>query len=176
MSDASSNALNPFAVVCYFDLHGVCKDPRCNMQHKTAYLLSDQEKLVDIVSYAPSLVGETFDTPIETLRSKLSAFVERFIAAQPKDRVHQPMEQVARQLVKLVRTARRKAAAAGHSLPLQRCLRSALDLAPRPAYEVKRFKYMFNGELLANGTEVTSTSAGDGGDEGGSDSDNDEDA
>lgn len=152
ISDTYCNAVDPFRVICYFDLHGVCKDPKCEQQHKSQYLLDDTEKLVDIVSYDPSVAGVTDASSLDeqSLKRKLADFVERYAASQPS----QSADVIAKQLSKLIRHSRVR------GNPVRRVLRPSHT--HDPAFEVRRFKYAFNGELNSDGTEVShETSDGD---------------
>lgn len=150
ISDSYCNAIDPFRVICYFDLHGVCKDPKCEQQHRTQYLLDDTEKLVDIVAYNPSVAGVTDPSLLDkgSLKQKLSDFVERYAASQPS----QTADTIAKQLIKLIRHSR-----VGDKTELSRVLRPALT--HQPAFDVRRFKYAFNGELNSDGTEVSHESS-----------------
>lgn len=156
MSNSYCNAVDPFQVICYFDLHGVCKDPKCEMQHKSAYLLKDREKLMDIVSYQPSLAAVSGNSlkDKQAVYEKLEDFVDRFTASQTS----KSADEIAAQLVKLVRHERR--AAVGRSFRAGRP-----DYLHRSSFDVKHFKYAFNGELNSDGTEVVLQDASDDDDE-----------
>lgn len=145
ISDTYCNAVDPFRVICYFDLHGVCKDPKCEMQHKGDYLLKEKEKLVDILSYKPSLAGVTDSTSVDnqTAEEKMFDFVERYAASQPS----LSADAIAKQLMKLIRHSRDPETTAS------RCLRPEHEY--KPSLEVRKFKYAFNGELNSDGTEVS---------------------
>ncbi|MFH4979320.1 hypothetical protein AB6A40_006029 [Gnathostoma spinigerum] len=59
---AVSNKIDPFWVLCTYELTGQCKDHACVWQHEWNYLMSDAEILIDIFKHSPSLCpkGLTF--------------------------------------------------------------------------------------------------------------------
>lgn len=145
LSNTYSNALDPFQVVCYFDLHGVCKDPKCEMQHKSSYLLKDREKLMDIVSYRPALAGLSGNDLLDNqmVYERLEEFVGRYTASHPLKSVNW----CANQLMQRVRRQRASVSGSGRA--------GRPDYSHRPSFDVRRFKYAFNGELNSDGTEVS---------------------
>jgi hypothetical protein len=148
MSNTYSNAVDPFQMICYFDLHGVCKDPKCEMQHKSSYLLKDREKLMDILSYQPSLAGVSDSDLSDKQRvyERLEKFVDLFSASQSSCK---SSEELAQKLVKMV-TDRRP------SSPPASAIRSGRpNYSHQSSFDVKYFKFSFNGELHSDGTEVT---------------------
>lgn len=52
-----SHNVSPHEYICLPDLVGDCTDKNCPYQHKSNYMMTDLEKLTDILSYKPSLAG-----------------------------------------------------------------------------------------------------------------------
>ncbi|VDK57454.1 unnamed protein product [Anisakis simplex] len=50
-----SNKLDPMRPLCYYELHGICKDDSCTMQHESDYLMSDEEILCSVFAHCPTL-------------------------------------------------------------------------------------------------------------------------
>ena len=121
-----------FQVVCYFDLHGVCKDPKCEMQHKSSYLFegpgeTDGHRLV------PAIAGRCFGDELldkQKVYEKVEEFVERFTASQSSKSV----DEIAVQLVKLVRHGRSAEPAGRAGRP---------DYTHRASFDVKPLQIRF---------------------------------
>jgi hypothetical protein len=154
-SDFFSNRIDPFKTWCYFDLHGSCRDSNCTNQHKSDFLLSNEEKLLDILSFNPTLASVTHEdiakNPIQS-REKLLNFIHNYQKSQP----NASFEEVARQLLKLVR----------HSLKDTNFLTAEGGIKMFPIErnskisesDVKPFMYSFNGENVAKEKKSTKKS------------------
>lgn len=100
--------INPHDFVCLPDLIGSCTDKSCPYQHKSNYLMSDIEKLTDILSYKPSLTGFKPDPDLSkatnniNCRLKLKLYAAKLLAKNPG----KPIETIAQNLVKYVRSNR----------------------------------------------------------------------
>lgn len=98
--------INPNDFVCLPDLVGSCTDKSCPYQHKSNYLMSDIEKLADILSYKPSLTGFKPEPSCSkeindnSCRLKLKLYAAKLLSKNPD----KPVEVIAQNLVKYVRS------------------------------------------------------------------------
>lgn len=98
----------PNDYICLPDLLGACPDEDCPYQHKSGYMLSDVDKLVDILSYRPSLTGYQADPDLgpkdneDLCRKKLRDYAAKLIARN----TGKSIEIIAKNLVKRVRLER----------------------------------------------------------------------
>lgn len=76
----------PHDYICLPDLIGTCPDKSCLYQHRSNYLMTDIEKLADILSYKPSLTGFKSDASLsqgenaKNCRIKLKQYAAKLIA------------------------------------------------------------------------------------------------
>lgn len=95
----------PHDFICLPDLLGKCSDKSCIYQHQSNYLMSDIDKLADILSYNPQLTGFEPDPElgeeenINLCRVKLKQYAAKLIAKGCGNAV----EIIAKNLVKYVR-------------------------------------------------------------------------
>lgn len=95
----------PHDYICLPDLIGTCPDKSCLYQHQSNYLMTDIEKLVDILSYKPSLTGFKADTSLSqednarNCRLKLKHYAAKLIAKNSDKTV----ETIAQNLLRYVR-------------------------------------------------------------------------
>ena len=81
-----SHNISPHEYICLPDLIGECTDKSCPYQHKSNYIMTDLEKLGDILSYKPSVANfkpdpELSDQENEKLcRIQLKHYAARLIA------------------------------------------------------------------------------------------------
>lgn len=98
--------INANDFICLPDLIGSCTDKSCPYQHKSNYLMSDIEKLADILSYKPSLTGfkpesdSSEETNNNNCRLKLKLYAAKLLSANSG----KPVEVIAQNLVKYVRS------------------------------------------------------------------------
>ena len=142
-SDFFSNRIDPMKTFCYFDLHGVCRVKDCPDQHKADYLLNSTEKLLDIISYCPSLAlvsQEDIERDPKAAKEKLMHFVIRFQKSQPSA----TFEELAHQLLRLVRDSLKDS----NFLTVSGGIRlfEEKDKKHDTSQDQKPFKYAFNGE------------------------------
>lgn len=104
-SDLYCNRIEPSKVFCTSELvNGKCDSKECSMQHSSSYILSEIDKLVDIISFSPSIAAvreeEVNANPgtkeYYAVRSKMENFAKRF-------KQDQEFNCVAGQLITLVR-------------------------------------------------------------------------
>lgn len=95
----------PNDYICLPDLVGTCTDKSCLYQHKSNYIMSDIEKLADILSYRPSLTGFKHDPSLtreqndKKCRVKLKQYAIKLLTKN----VEKSVETIAQNLVKYVR-------------------------------------------------------------------------
>ena len=104
LDPAFTHGLDANKLICNTDLLGKwCRDKSCRMQHKSQYLLTSHQKLMDILMYNPKVAGisEADMKNGEKVKEKLKDFLVRFCIKDPNS----CEEQIALQLVKLVRSS-----------------------------------------------------------------------
>jgi len=95
----------PDHYICLPDLIGTCTDKNCLYQHKSNYIMTDIDKLADILSYKPSLTGFKPDSNLSQeennyrCRIRLKQYSAKLIAKNSDKLV----ETIAQNLVKYVR-------------------------------------------------------------------------
>ncbi len=100
-----STKLDPNKVMCKFELTGVCNDPKCTAQHFRDAVMTREEVVADIVSYAPSLAGcgtqevegMELDRPqtVGAIADKLSSFSAKFVEKYGKKMTHEMLYKLA---------------------------------------------------------------------------------
>lgn len=96
----------PMDYICLPDLIGVCTDKDCLYQHKSNYIMSDIDKLADLLSYKPTLIGFKPDPSLSqgendnACRLKLKQYAAKVLARNPSKSV----ETLARDLVKHIQS------------------------------------------------------------------------
>lgn len=96
----------PHIDICTADLNGTCNDKNCPDQHDSSYLMTDVERLADILSYRPSLIGFKVEPDLNkeenenNCRLKLKQYAARLLAKNSDKSI----EVIAQNLVKYVRT------------------------------------------------------------------------
>lgn len=95
----------PHDFICLPDLIGTCPDKSCLYQHRSNYLMTDIEKLADILSYKPSLTGFKSDASLsqeenaKNCRIKLKQYAAKLIAKNSDKTV----ETISQNLLRYVR-------------------------------------------------------------------------
>ncbi|KAL4233593.1 Zinc finger C3H1 domain-containing protein [Mactra antiquata] len=79
-SRSISNKILPKTVLCKYDLQGICNDDNCRGQHKSQYIPSDREILLDIVAYCPVLAGVHKNTPSKKVYKVMGDYVDKLIS------------------------------------------------------------------------------------------------
>ena len=81
ISPAYANNIKADHILCLTDLFGSCSDKNCKMQHRSAYLLSEHDRIVDALLYDPSVANIDMSVKYDnaSLRKKLSEFVSKYL-------------------------------------------------------------------------------------------------
>lgn len=107
-SDVYCNRLDSSKALCWRELNdGHCSTVDCSMQHAKSYMMSELDKLVDIISFEATIAGVTSEEMASKPGSKeynsayrkMVNFAIRFRHRQPDE----PFNSIAGQLIKLVR-------------------------------------------------------------------------
>lgn len=96
----------PHDYVCLPDLLGdSCTDKTCQYQHKSQYLMTDIEKLADLMSYEPSIFGFTFAPNLteEENQAKCRVQLKSYAARLITKNSDKPMEIIAQNLTAFIR-------------------------------------------------------------------------
>lgn len=96
-----SHNISPLEFVCLPDLLSECSDKSCPYQHKSNYLMTDLEKLTDILSYRPSMAGYKPDEDLssEENQKMCRVILKRYAAQLISKNVNKSVEMIARDLV-----------------------------------------------------------------------------
>ncbi|KAG9510284.1 Receptor-type guanylate cyclase Gyc76C, partial [Fragariocoptes setiger] len=103
---AYTHNIQPHDYICQEDLLAKCTKEKCPHQHKAKYLMTDVDKLVDLLSYRPSIAGFRHDESISSednflnCRNKLRIYAQNLINRSP----HKSIEGIARNLVRWIRS------------------------------------------------------------------------
>lgn len=105
---AHAHHIRPHDYVCLQDLDGLCQNKDCVDQHSSNYLMTDLDKLAEILSYKPSLTGFIPDPTLSTeendikCRFKVKQYAAQLIAKNS----HKSVEAIAENLIKYVRSTK----------------------------------------------------------------------
>ncbi|RWS15320.1 zinc finger C3H1 domain-containing protein-like protein [Dinothrombium tinctorium] len=102
-SPVYSNAINPYEYLCRFDLIGMCNDDKCTWQHKKHYSLTVNEKLVDLLSYKPSIAGVT-DEEENGSQNQLQK-IQEFIANLKQKNPDLNEKELSYEILKMIRSS-----------------------------------------------------------------------
>lgn len=97
--------INPHEFICLTDFAFTCQDKSCPYQHEAKYIMTDIDKLADILSYKPSLTGfkpdhnSTQEKNFYQCRLKLKQYAANLISKNSDKSI----ETIAQNLVKYVR-------------------------------------------------------------------------
>eukprot|EP00698_Gefionella_okellyi_P022826 TRINITY_DN762_c0_g1_i1.p1 TRINITY_DN762_c0_g1~~TRINITY_DN762_c0_g1_i1.p1 ORF type:complete len:1237 (-),score=305.79 TRINITY_DN762_c0_g1_i1:397-4077(-) len=84
-SPTYSHKIQPQLPLCQFELHGRCNDPTCTAQHRRDYMLSGDDLLVDLMSYARN-PDESFQHSSEhQVRLALNSIPRQGLGIQEQD-------------------------------------------------------------------------------------------
>lgn len=102
---AYAHNIRPHNFVCLQDLDGLCQNKDCPDQHSSNYLMTDLDKLSEILSYRPSLAGFVPDSELspEENDGKCRLKVKQYAARLISRNSHKPVEMIANDLIKYVR-------------------------------------------------------------------------
>lgn len=120
--------ISPLDDICITDLNGNCPDKDCKDQHESSYLMSDVERLADILSYRPSLIGFKLEPDLNKEENenncclKLKQYSARLLAKNSDKSI----EVIAQNLVKYVRSNKSDLdlLVATRKIPLQTTIKS----------------------------------------------------
>lgn len=97
--------IRPHDYVCSLDLDGLCHNKDCPDQHSSNYIITDLDKIAEILSYKPSLTGFKPDAGLDTEANdgKCRLRVKEYAARLLSKNSHKSVEMIANDIVKYVR-------------------------------------------------------------------------
>ncbi|GAB6032825.1 Zinc finger C3H1 domain-containing protein, variant 4 [Chamberlinius hualienensis] len=83
------HAINPKVYICRYDLTGKCNDDKCKWQHSSNYIVSHEQCLKDIISYAPQIIERNTDIKeSRDANKKIDIYVANFIRSNHERMTH----------------------------------------------------------------------------------------